>query len=389
MNRPGVESPALAFGWSMASIALLLIGVGASLVPPLAEVWDVGGGAFERRAANDARNDGYYEELLDATEARGAGGWLKGPAEIAPPDWVRLHETEGVVWDEPFQRFRLRPGADLDYKGVPLSVNLSGLRDRPVEEVKAKGVRRIAMVGASVLMGSGVEVDRTFENLFEDAIAAGELGDRGPVEVLNFGVAGYRIDQLADVVVTRLDAFQPDAVVLVINDLALNPNWSRHIAWLVAEGRDLRYDYLRDAVAAAGIGPEDPPRVMASRLRPHRDAVIRGALETAIEWCRERGIPLVLLAVAQPSKSETFVERLELARPLLEDLGLPLVDITGAFDRHPDPESLWLAPWDRHPDAEGHALMGAELLKKLQSSPEMADLLCGEMSQVPAGVDDD
>ena len=74
---------------------------------------------------------------------------------------------------------------------------------------------------------------------------------------------------------------------------------------------------------------------------------------------------------------------------MLEDLGLPLVDITGAFDRHPDPESLWLAPWDRHPDAEGHALMGAELLKKLQSSPEMADLLCGEMSQVPAGVDDD
>ena len=73
--------------------------------------------------------------------------------------------------------------ADLDYKGVPLSVNLSGLRDRPVATDKPEGIRRVAMVGASVLMGSGVEVDRTFENLLEDAIADGALGDRGTVEL--------------------------------------------------------------------------------------------------------------------------------------------------------------------------------------------------------------
>ena len=388
MNRPGLESPSASLRWSVITIVALLAGVAVSVIPSLDRVWDVGGGAFEQRASQDARNDGYYEELLDATEARGAGGWLKGPTEIAPRDWIRLHETEGVIWDDPFHRFRLRPGADLYYKGVPLSVNLSGLRDRPVATDRPEGIRRVAMVGSSVLMGSGVEVDRTFENLLEDAIADGALGDRGTVELLNFGVAGYRLDQLADVVVTRLDAFGPDAVVLVINDLGLNPNWSRHIAWLVAEERDLRHGYIRDVVADAGIESGDPPRVMASRLRPHRDRVIEGAMRTAIEWCRKREVPLVLLALAQPSKSGTFVERLESVRPLLGELGLPVIDITDAFDGHPDPESMWLAPWDRHPDAEGHALMAEGLLKKLQSEPEMADLLFGEGPGSPTGVDD-
>ena len=388
MNRPEIESPAASFAWSTLSIVGLLAGVGVSLVPGLSGIWDIGGGAFERRVSQDARNDGYYEELLDATEARGAGGWLKGPSEIAPLDWVRLHETDGVVWDDPFQRFRLRPGADFDYKGAPLGVNALGLRDRETLLEKGDGVRRVAMVGASVLMGSGVAVEETFENRFEDAVSLGVLGDRGPVEFLNFGVAGYRLDQLADVVVERIEVFDPDAVLLVINDLALNPNWSRHVAWLVSEGRDLRYDYLREVVASAGIDADDAPRVMVSRLAPYRDQVVRGGLLVAREWCEARGIPLVLLVLAQPSATSTFSGRVEGISPLMQELGLRSLDITGAYGEHPDLEALWLRPWDRHPTSEGHALMAEGLVEKLQSDPEMADLILGPVRELPNGVDD-
>ena len=70
-------------------------------------------------------------------------------------------------------------------------------------------------------------------------------------------MAGYRFDQLVDVVRNRVSEFAPDAVVVVINDLALNPNWSRHLAWLIEERRDLRYDGLQTIVDRAGIDDAD------------------------------------------------------------------------------------------------------------------------------------
>ena len=375
--QPGGETPRASVIWSFVTILLLLLGVGTSRLPGAKAVWDVGGGAFERRASQDARNDGYYEELLDAGEQRGRGGWFTTPSETAPADWPRLHETDGVLWDEPFQRFRLRPGANESYKGAPLGVNDLGLRDRPASIERAPGVRRVAMVGASILMGSGVPVDLTFENQVEDAVASGVLGDRGPVEFLNFGVAGYRIDQLADVVLTRLEAFEPDVVVMVLNDLALNPNWSRHIAWLLQEDRDLRYDFIRRAVDLAGVDGDDEPRVVSARLASQRDAVIEGSLRAARAWCEARDIPLVLLSLAQPSRTTTFPERLDGVRPLIGRLGLEMLEIADAFDGHPDPESLWLEPWDRHPTAEGHRIMAERLLDELESRPDLADQVLG------------
>ena len=377
MIRAGGETSRATLGWSLATIAGLLALLGMSRMSSLRSVWEVLGGAVEGRAAQDARNDGYYEELLDATVARGAGGWRRGPSEIAPRGWVRLHETDGVRWDDPFHRFRLNPGADFDYKGAPLAVNELGLRDRPTTRVKPKGVRRVAMVGASVLMGSGVPVEATFENLIEDAIGDGVLGDRGEVELLNFAVAGYRLDQLADVVVTRLDSFDPDAVVLVLNDLAVNPNWSRHVVRLVAEERDLRHDFLRRVVDASGIRAGDDPRRMTAQLAVHRDVVIEGALRVARDWCRARGIPLVLLAVQQPARTSTFRERLDGIRDVPRALGIPVVDIADAFDDVAEPERLWLRAWDRHPTAEGHALMAARFLTRLQSDEDLADLIVG------------
>ena len=181
MIRPGGESPRATLLWSMVTIGGLCLGAGASRIPALATVWDVGGGAFERRESQDARNDGYYEELLDAGERRGGGGWFTSPAATMPAHWPRLHETEGVIWDEPFQRFRLRPGADFVYKGAALGINDLGLRDRPTTLEKAPGVRRVALVGASILMGSGVPVEETFENRIEDAVALGVLGEHGLV----------------------------------------------------------------------------------------------------------------------------------------------------------------------------------------------------------------
>ena len=101
----GIEKPRATFWWSIFTIAVLVLGVGSSRVPGLATVWDVSGGTFERRASQDARNDGYCEELLDAGERRGRGGWFTPPAEIAPSYWPRLRRPTAWSGTSPFSGF--------------------------------------------------------------------------------------------------------------------------------------------------------------------------------------------------------------------------------------------------------------------------------------------
>lgn len=378
MTRLGGETRATMRFWSV--LTLVVLGFGAILSFRgeggwASQAWDVAGGAFARREAQDARNNGYYEDLLNAGEVRGGGAWFSGPSEIPTLGWLRLHETDAVIWDEPYQRFRLRPNANPDYKGAPLGVNADGLRDRPVN--LAPDVRRVAFVGASILMGSGVPVDLVFENRIEDLVNTGAFGARSEVQFLNFGVAGYRLNQLVDVVERRIGAFDPDAVVFIINDLALNPNWSRHLVRLLTEGRDLRYDYLREVIEEAGVDGDQPAMQITARLKPFRDRVFFEALKRVDQWCRQRDLPLVFLVVAQASPTDTFNRRFAEVRDWVAELGRPILDITDAFDGVARPESLWIRPWDRHPTSEGHALMASRLENAIRSDDVVAEVLFG------------
>lgn len=351
-------------------------------------------GESARQRMFDEQTAGYYEDLLNAGEQMGGHlPWqtVGTPERVdAPEGWLKLHETEGVTWDEPFQRFRLRPGSTLEYKGSPLNVNAEGIRDRPVAVPAPEGVRRVVLVGASLLMGSGVPVAQVFENLVEDAIAAEALGlRREPVEFVNLAVAGYRIDQLADVVERQAGRFDPDAVVVVANDLMVNPNWSRHLVKLVTEDRDLRYPYLDEVVREAGVDGVTEPARIAAALEPYRDRVIHGAWARIKAWCAERSLPLVILVVPQPGGDAVLRQRLESIEPPLRTLGVPTLSLLGAFDDHDDPSDFWLKPWDRHPTAEGHALLAEAWINAMRARPKITDQLLGPIAEPASGADDE
>ena len=351
-------------------------------------------GETARRRMFDAHTAGYYEDLIDAGQRQGKRlPWenVNRVTRTSPPDdWPKLHDTDGVLWDEPFQRFRLRPGSNMEYKGVPLGVNALGIRDRPYTLEKPEGVRRVVLVGSSILMGSGVSVDEVFENLIEDRIASGRFGTRQQkIEFLNLGVAGYRIDQLADVVVRLSERFDPDAVVMVLNDLMVNPNWSRHLVWMVEEGRDLRYEHLDELVAMAGITKGMSNEECAKRLAPYRDELITRSLRQVRDWCEEKGLPLVLLAVPQPGMSGVLRDRLMSIDPPLFSLGVPVLSLLDAYQKHGDASAYWLKPWDMHPTSEGHALLAESWSRELEARPEITDLLLGSASENTSGGDDD
>jgi len=123
--------------------------------------------------------------------------------------------------------FELRPGgvarAEVDYR-----VNSLGLRGPETTVEKPAGVRRVAVLGDSIAFGYWVSDEQGFARqlqlmLNERAVAAplAVAPGRGRVEVLNFGVPGYNLEQEIEMLRAKALAFQPDLVVVLfcLNDL--------------------------------------------------------------------------------------------------------------------------------------------------------------------------
>lgn len=99
-----------------------------------------------------------------------------------------------------------------------IDINAFGLREREIETKKRPGVRRILVIGDSVVFGSGLEAGERFSDLL-----ARTLGNN--VEVINAGVPGWGNDQELLFYETKLRSLNPDVVVLTItgnNDIVNN-----------------------------------------------------------------------------------------------------------------------------------------------------------------------
>ena len=120
--------------------------------------------------------------------------------------------------DDPLLRFELRPSsavrAEVEYR-----INADGLRGRETTVEKPHGVRRVAVLGDSIAFGYWVAEGDGFPRQLEAMLNGSGSGRR--VEVLNFGVPGYNLDQEIETLRSKALAFSPDVVVLAfcLNDL--------------------------------------------------------------------------------------------------------------------------------------------------------------------------
>ena len=119
--------------------------------------------------------------------------------------------------DDPRLLFELRPGA-LVHGEVEYRIDALGLRGPETTVEKPAGVRRVAVLGDSIAFGYWVAEADGFPRQLETMLRG--LGG-GRVEVLDFGVPGYNLDQEIETLRTKALAFSPDVVVVAfcLNDL--------------------------------------------------------------------------------------------------------------------------------------------------------------------------
>ena len=128
------------------------------------------------------------------------------------PIWVSSHDSVYQRSTNPLLSYELKAGYrndDPDLIQTYERTNAHGQRDVERTLEKPVGVRRIILLGDSVVEGAGIRQHETMSQQLESLFPGGHT------EVLNFGVSGYCT--LAEVELLRVKglAFEPDVVVVV------------------------------------------------------------------------------------------------------------------------------------------------------------------------------
>ena len=298
-----------------------------------------------------AQRQGYYEQLI-AVPLDNPG--LHALYARRPADWRRIDETTAWRPVDGLRRGELVPGAQIQFKQATLTINRWGLRDGDYPKERTPGLPRLAVLGSSHTMGSGVADDATFEHLFEQRWNK----DHGPLESLNFAVAGHSAIEDMALLDERVLAFQPDVILEVAHTHDLGKA-VRFLANALADGQTIHHPALAPILELAGATPGQPRSVLEHRLRPHRWQILDAVYRHMAQTCRSHGItPRWLLLPLVGEGDNLDMDHLV---NLAHNAGFEVLDLRHIYDGH-SVDELRLASWDDHPNGVAHGLVAEGLL---------------------------
>jgi lysophospholipase L1-like esterase len=279
------------------------------------------------------------------------------------------------------------------YGTIPIDINRAGFRDVEFGQ-KAPGTLRIAVIGDSVVFGSGVKAGDRFTDLLRGTVLPS--GQR--LEPLNLGVSSYSLPNYIALAERRLGELHPDAVVVAftLNDYEpIKMSWPRRLVrkaepppedlpfttrarrWIRNShgrrfSREMR-DKARFAVAKMFGGEPYHTQWMRNVIEgwssPAAQERVRRELIRTREILERQRVEALYLPlpelndVLHPGRFGS--PRLTVVR-LLRELNLPVCDPYPRFAAAADPASLFLPGDSVHFTAAGHRLAAEELASCLR-----------------------
>lgn len=253
--------------------------------------------------------------------------------------------------------------------------NSHGMYDQEYTVDKPFHTWRIALLGDSMALGP---FGHNYESLLEARLNDKALtsGTR-KVEILNFAVSGYRITQVMETMVQKSALFHPDVYLVGITWLSLNHHWSYHIWHLLQRRIDPKYDFLRQIITEAHVLPTDSLETVDVKLTPFTPAVIRWALQQMKDEASRRNGRLVILLIPEPIPTDLVAKQFAEARPIIDKMGIPVIDLLDTFSASKDLPALRVGPDNIHPNAQGHEMLFENLYHKITLDPQLSAVVFG------------
>jgi D-alanyl-lipoteichoic acid acyltransferase DltB (MBOAT superfamily) len=307
---------------------------------------------------------GYYENLLsvDRFNSQLWEVYTKKPA-----NWLDVQNAGLKRFTGDFAQTELVPSFVSQTPYGTLSVNRWGMRDKDHERTPPANTHRIALLGASSVMGWGVSDGETFEALVETRLnqERGTAAEPG-YEILNFAVPGYQPPQQL-MALDKALTFSPNAVIYV----ATGREISRAASYLVEAVRkkvEIPYEPLRDIVRKAGLDPSMDEATSLRRLEPFSIEILSSTYRRIVEQTRASGAVAVFVFLPQVREGTWQEETAETLR-LAESAGFVVIDMSDVY-KGQDIAAIRLAEWDDHPNRRGHELIASRLYDELQKKRE-------------------
>lgn len=306
---------------------------------------------------------GYYESLLSVNRFNSQ---LWEVYTQKPETWLDVQNAGLKQFTNDFAQTELIPSFVSESNFGTITINRWGMRDRDYELARAPNTVRIAVLGASSVMGWGVGDGETFEALLEDRLNA-EANERRRYELLNFGVPGYQpLQQL--VALEKALRFEPTSILYVATGRELSrASW--YLVEAVQKELEIPYPELRDVASRAGLTAGMDETTGRRRLEAYRPEILAWSYGHIVEQSRLADAAPVFVFLPQVREGaweEETPETLELA----SRAGFAVIDLSDVFERQ-DVTAIRLAEWDHHPNQRGHELIASRLYEELGALDEL------------------
>ncbi len=129
------------------------------------------------------------------------------------PQGILLTDIAMAV-DDPSISWKLSPNVKAILKTKPFTTNSLGFRNSEFPVIAEKGKTRIAIMGRSITMGSGVTDDEVYTQVLQDLF---NVWKPDSIEIINCGVAGYSLKQMLDYYDGYVSNLKPDMVLIPLS----------------------------------------------------------------------------------------------------------------------------------------------------------------------------
>lgn len=321
-----------------------------------------------------------FSTLFSLVIAEGAYRvYLYGVGSLSPSAMNGVHhlgETGFVRGAAPSALgYELKPNIVGSFKLTPFTTNSAGLRDREYSVEKPDDTFRIAVIGDSFTMGSGVEIEEVYHSVLEDMLNCDSAATIR-YECINFGVGGYGLREYSAVFEHRALSYDPDLILLALSPTDKTPSPAREFKekpvtepfwkWhsIAAVRRVFANARRREEL---GIEPrkeaaESRPRAEAARAEsvpplPKKNvAHLRNHFTRMTRLSRDHDVPLaVVFLEASAPEDGTETSTRKSFRLASENTGLPFLDASLRF-KGVDPLRYRIFQDDNHPNAEANAI---------------------------------
>ncbi len=310
---------------------------------------------------------GYYNRLIEGDEDMVIGiGGKTFKTQLRKVNYVEAYVTDNR---EIINR-KMKPNLDIKGLDHDFRSNSFGMRDREYTIEKPDSTYRMAILGGSYEMGSGVSNNQVFEAVVEDRLNSVRPDSAYKTyEILNFSAGGYYLLEHVELVNNNnVFRFNPD-VVFYFAHSGERERMTRNITNVIKRNTALKYPFLEYIKKASGVHAYMSEYRVQELLQPYTDCLIEWSYYQISLNCKKHHATPVWVYLITTTDTLNQQEY-NLYRDYAQKMGfitMSMGDVYGSVDR----ASIQISEWNTHPKAIGQKMIAAKFYNELMRNRQL------------------